>query len=355
MSEQIKEDFLGRYNVKLSTKHFIERQLLENGTWEEHVLQYINFFVHPGDCCLDIGANCGFHSIALADRTGPSGRVHAFEPNSITFPRLVDNVNLNPSLVPIIKYHKIGISDSDRILKVYQGGELGNAYVSDSFKTNLWNSGTADDFELCIVKTLDGVLHNTRVDFMKVDVEGMEINVFRGATQILERYRPHIIYETLVDSFAGGPIQDCERFLRSYGYHLFAIDLERFKLTPVTYPGFQEDTFAIHREKLIDAAAVLLNASKYTVTAGESAEVLELIITAAEDDIPAIKLETANETFKSFGIRRGQDFSFQLGSTNDGNELRLQFTNDFRAVTGHWQSGTNRRALSGVLNGGNFR
>jgi hypothetical protein len=41
MPEHIKEDFLGKYRIKVSTKHAIERQLLEKGCWEAHILDYI--------------------------------------------------------------------------------------------------------------------------------------------------------------------------------------------------------------------------------------------------------------------------------------------------------------------------
>jgi hypothetical protein len=199
------------------------------------------------------------------------------------------------------------------------------------------------------------ILDGAPAHFMKIDVEGMEHQVLRGATKTLSVHRPTIVFETLVDSFSGENIEQCERLLRSHGYHLFGFNQEHRKLTPVTYPGLQEDTLAIHSTSLIDAAEILYNASQYLCTDSSGASSTTVTITAAEDSVPYVKLERGDTTLTAAGERRNLHFDFSLNRSGKTENLSLQISEDFLTCSAECSSEDGKILLCGKLVGVNFR
>lgn len=278
MPEQIIDTYLGRYKLKLSSEFAIDSYYLDKGRWEDHLRAYIQYFVKPGDICVDIGANVGFHTVTMAHSCGSDGKVYAFEPATVTFPRLVDNINLNPELKKLVVPEKMGLSSTSGMLKLYASGDLlGNCYMGEEYNEKLWNRGTPEDFELCIVTTLDEYLPAAvPVSFMKIDVEGMELDVLRGAERILRQHKPIVVYETLMEAFDIKGIQACEDFLKELGYYFFALDLQCGKLRPVRVPHVPEDTLAIHRSQIAKFGDILFNAARYMVAPGGAGAFPEL-------------------------------------------------------------------------------
>lgn len=259
--------YLGEYQLKLNTEFAIDNHFLQKGSWENHLTTYIQYFVRPGSVCIDVGANVGFHTIAMAASCGQQGRVYAFEPDTRSFPRLIDNINLNPSLKPQIVPEKLGVSNKKGNLKLFASGELsGNAYMAEEQNENYWNSGGPEDFELCIVTPLDEYLHEgEKVDFMKIDVEGMELEVLQGARKTIMSHKPIIVYETLLSCFDREKIKACERLLQDLGYSFFFIHPEIQKLLPVRAPLLTEDTLAIHSSQIPKFGEIMYNAAHYKI------------------------------------------------------------------------------------------
>ena len=280
MKDLIKPGFLGAYRLKLNPFFPMEKRVLEEGVWEQHLATYISHLVEPGFSCVDVGANAGFHTIAMAHYVGETGCVYAFEPNTLTFPRLVDNLNLNPILKKRVVVEKLGLSDCNEVLRVYQSGKAdGNAYVSAEFNPDLWNAGTPEDFDLCIVTPLDEYLAGRPVAFMKVDVEGMELEVLRGAKQTIVRDHPIIVYETLLQDFDNEKIRQCCEFLKELGYQQFFIKPGIDKLIPCDYPNLAEDTLAMHESRLIYHSDILVNAAQFRAVGREGLSDLRLDLT----------------------------------------------------------------------------
>ena len=255
MVSRIEDNFLGSYTIKLDSAYPIDRHIMELGTWELHVVHLIHRFVKPGDVCVAVGANAGYHTLPMAGSVGPKGCVYAFEPNDITYTKLIENLELNPTLKERVSVVKMGLASEEGEMKIFQSGaEPGNAYISNTFKEELWNMGTADDFIRCRVVRLDSYLKDSnRVGLIKVDVEGMEYSVLKGADGILKRDQPTIIYETLLDNFSHELILKTDAYLRSLEYEVLGIDPNTEKLVPVAYPNFGADTVAIHKLKLANA------------------------------------------------------------------------------------------------------
>lgn len=162
----------------------------------------------PGWIVLDVGANVGAHTLPIARRVGPSGLVVAFEPTAFAFEKLRRNVGLNPSL-------NVRVSQA----AVAERGQLAAPFSARSS----WRSDGIREEQVSSVPTIaldewferEEVSH---VDLIKIDVDGAEWGVLRGAAGLLSRYHPRIIIEATPDHFVD-PSKDPFALLIAHGYH----------------------------------------------------------------------------------------------------------------------------------------
>lgn len=149
----------------------------------------------PGDWVLDIGANVGDWTLCMADLVGSSGRVLAFEP----VPHLADTVRKTSRInrQDWVEVHQLALSSSDGMTEF--SVEKGNSGGSRLGRME-------GDFSQIPVQTqrLDALIASRpdiqRIDFIKIDVEGFELEVLKGARQTLTRFRPPLILESGFES-----------------------------------------------------------------------------------------------------------------------------------------------------------
>lgn len=223
--------------------NFIDRFVHTHGIWEPLVVAALSTLVRPGDTCIDVGANAGYQSLLMGHFAGPTGRVYSFEPNLAIVKKLRRNLELNPRLIDRVEILTFGLGDTPKEMFVSPATDegAGNAVLCDgkySHTTHAVEIRTLDSFPL------------ERVDCLKIDVEGMELDVLRGAEHTIRRWVPHIIFETLT-THPPEKHRPLEDFLRSLGYHLFGLNLQTSEFFGITFPHYpQEDTFAIHPARL---------------------------------------------------------------------------------------------------------
>jgi FkbM family methyltransferase len=207
--------YLGRLRVAVDPAYPIEREMLRNG-YEPELARLLPGLVGPGACCVDVGANVGAVTLALAARAGPAGHVWAFEPGPPLFARLRRNVALNPDLASAITLVNRGVSDRAGVLLWNEDpANPGNAGLLDPVGTPV-PVVTLDDYFACAAPP--------RLDFVKVDVEGMEYEVLAGGREVWRRYRPALYFETLPAFDArrgGGLFSRIERLLADLSYRLY--------------------------------------------------------------------------------------------------------------------------------------
>jgi FkbM family methyltransferase len=222
----------------IETLNFFDYEKLESNMMEN--------LLSDGDTLFDIGANIGWYSINLGISRRAS-KIHAFEPIPETYLQLQKNISLNPCVN--INAHNFGFSNEE--------GEFPFFYYSEgSGNASSANLTERDDVisVTCKVRTLDDFVKEARlkVDFIKCDVEGAELLVFKGGINTILRDKPIIFSEILRKwsaKFSYNPNEIFDLF-RNQGYQAFTVTdqylTEFFTMDEYTV---QTNFFFLHTEK----------------------------------------------------------------------------------------------------------
>ena len=235
-------NYLGEYKVFLDTTFPIEREMV-SGLYDDRTLAIFRRHVKPGDVCIDAGANVGALTLALAQLCGPEGLVLAVEPGTPNFSKLQRNVGGNRQLADRVRTFQVGLGEQEGVLHWEEdAANRGNAFLR-----------TSGGSETVRVTTLDALLKQCpeakRVDFIKIDVEGMELDVLRGAEQTIRAHRPKIYFESQRawrEKLGAAHFQAIEAFLQSHGYGLHRIARD-YSLQPTSILETSQNTLAIAR------------------------------------------------------------------------------------------------------------
>jgi FkbM family methyltransferase len=164
---------------------------LRDGNPETHEARLLERLLGPGMVVVDVGANHGLFSLEAAHWIGPSGVVHAFEPTPRTRELLLENLQANQIDCIQVFPEALGEAPGTARLRVHHELSGLNSLADDEIT---WNQRrlAADEVIEVPVNTLD--LHAARaglprIDFLKIDVEGFELSVLRGARRLLGERR----------------------------------------------------------------------------------------------------------------------------------------------------------------------
>ena len=198
----------------------VSSEILRTGRWEPDSWAAIRQHLPVGGTFVDVGAHIGYFSLKAAGVVGPTGKVIAVEANPDTARRLRDNVRASGANA--IAVHPVACSDSDGALEFFASnrGNTGKASLS---RENALQSGSVSAAHRVRTQPLDAIVIESavsRVDVIKMDVEGAELLVLKGAKRILARYSPVLIVELsdrLLQSM-GTTTAGVKEYLQSFGY-----------------------------------------------------------------------------------------------------------------------------------------
>lgn len=196
--------------------HLIERIAHYGTFYEIDLLTYIESLrdVFADGVAVDVGANIGNHAIFLAEFVRKP--LVAFEPNPDVLPLLKANLAANNVHIQVIE-KGLGAADGHGSMEVINERNAGNARIA-----------AGNDIE---ISTLDEQCRDMQVALIKVDVEGMELQVLQGAVETLKRCRPHLFLEADTRQH----LKALKAFLKPLGYQ----PLVHWADTPVWHFAYQ--------------------------------------------------------------------------------------------------------------------
>jgi FkbM family methyltransferase len=203
--------------VLVSLNDYVGRAAFFFGDVDPKITWIISRLLRSGDGALDVGANLGVLTLLMAKLVGPTGTVHAFEPNPMLCQRLEQTLSRNQA--KNVKLHAValGASETRMDLRVPRGNFGAASLVRKIADPAQTHSVT--------VRKLDDVIFqeaNSRIAFMKLDVEGFELEVLRGAQRLLERLRPAVLFETN-EKGDRGQVSPVMKFLKECDYEFLTI------------------------------------------------------------------------------------------------------------------------------------
>ncbi|USO01375.1 MAG: FkbM family methyltransferase [Alphaproteobacteria bacterium] len=152
------------------------------GYWDKTETNVIKALVKQGDTVVEVGANFGVHTLRFSELVGSSGKVYSFEANPRVAKYLRQSLDINN--IQNVDLRNAGIGDRDYDAQmIYESSNIGAGYILSS----------EEAFKTCKVKecqpvrmtTLDKELVDLTVDFLKIDIEGYEPYLFKGAQKII--------------------------------------------------------------------------------------------------------------------------------------------------------------------------
>jgi FkbM family methyltransferase len=201
------------WNV-VDLRNNVDEAIFYYGAYERSSVARLPEVIGPGNVCLDVGANTGFYSVVMAHLVGDTGRVHSFEPSKVFRELLVANLAAND--LRNVSVYPIGLSAH---------AETGILHRTRDTATQLAGVHPADKSadETIELDSLDAraeALALTRLDFIKLDIDGGEADFFAGAQRTMARFRPRLLLEVVPALLARKNLRitDLLRPLEDLGY-----------------------------------------------------------------------------------------------------------------------------------------
>jgi FkbM family methyltransferase len=218
--------------MEVNSQDLLQQQILWYGFYEKKYIVTWERMIQKDSIVLDIGANIGYYSL-VASKKALDGHVYAFEPTSTAFEQLQKNIALNK--FENVSAFKTAVFDSsgERTLFISEKTNSGmgglTQPVNFTGKTEEVNTTQIDDWM--------EIQKPGRIDFIKIDIEGAELNALKGMSKLLEKYQPTIfieIFDPLLTRFGHDHIE-IYKLLNDLDYQAFDLD-RKGQLVPLQVP-----------------------------------------------------------------------------------------------------------------------
>ena len=193
-----------------------------------------------GTTIIDIGAHIGRHAIPLAKKIGPAGLLYAFEPIPLIRNRLNENIYAsglnNVAVLPFALSTKREVADFTYVANLPEESGLKERRIYNDVPSEF------QKIKVGVFQLDDLIPLGSKVSFLKIDVEGGELDVFLGASKLLASSRPIVAFECGAASFLGYH-EAPERIFNIFhalGYQIFSITGERM----LTKEVFSKSSYA---------------------------------------------------------------------------------------------------------------
>ncbi len=206
----------------LFSHHVMMSYLKTNQLYEEESTRLIADILSPGDIFVDVGAHIGWFSLLASRIVGPAGLVFAFEPDRVNFPQLLNHIDINQCANIIPSFMAIAERSGVRTFHINSDNDGGHALYDPSpfafnvktrieHKTALTMAFSLDDFFGC----------PTPIKMLKIDTEGVELEVLRGCSNLLRDGEiRNVLAEANIPGLEqmGATVEELTQFMTDRGY-----------------------------------------------------------------------------------------------------------------------------------------
>lgn len=224
------------FYMQVNPSEHIQQQLFWYGHYEKELGDLIKKVVKPGDVFVDIGANIGYFSLLSANYQ-PTAKIISIEPAKTVYEKLKENISVNNFKNIIAINSAVGEISEEKELFISGSDNLGMS----SFMQPENYSGKKEKVPVIKLDDWFKTCELTKIDLVKLDVEGSELAALKGMKDILENYQPLIIVEinpgTL--SLFGLEPTDIFTFLYQLNYKGFLIS-ESNQLLNINYNNIDQ-------------------------------------------------------------------------------------------------------------------
>jgi FkbM family methyltransferase len=191
--------------------------LLEHRSWEPHLTRYLSATLKADDVFMDVGANLGYFTIMFSAFVK---RIIAFEPVAMTHKYCEANIALNG--LANVELYQCGLWKEDTLTSIKMD-------PSSLMGASITPSGDTGSVESIRCRQLDAMVESdeltlTRLDVIKMDIEGAEVAALQGMRRTLERFKPTILMELNRPALEnlGSSIDDVWKFFSNANYDIAA-------------------------------------------------------------------------------------------------------------------------------------
>ena len=210
--------------------------------YELNNINFLNNYLKPGMVVIDVGAHIGLLSSIIAQKVGNAGKVYAFEPTPSTFGLLQKTIAINNQTDVIVPIRK-AVSDKSGATTFY----ITDRPAQNSNSLSDYKRGNSEEYGIDVeLVSIDDFIETnklSRIDLLKIDAEGAELSVLKGAVTTIDRYKPRILlglHPYAIASF-GDTLSAIWDFIVSKNYKIY------YKSEEVTKEFFvkQKDLFDV--------------------------------------------------------------------------------------------------------------
>ncbi|QYO61959.1 FkbM family methyltransferase [Leptolyngbya sp. 7M] len=213
--------------VEPNLRSIVTSVLLAEADWFEAEMEFLREQLQPGMVVIDVGANVGVYTFSAAQKVGSNGRVLAVEPFSGCIRCLQETQRLNQLDWVTVCAGAASDHHGTSYLSLQAASEL-NEVISEIDPT------LGEAFEAITCFPLDSLIDSegiNRLDWLKIDAEGHEMQVLAGSDRLLAEFAPGIIYENIAGD--KGSNTEVAAYLQIKGYRLFRYQPYLKNLIPV--------------------------------------------------------------------------------------------------------------------------
>jgi FkbM family methyltransferase len=213
--------------MRLNPFYYLDRSIIAFGTYDLPLHHFLEARLKPGMICFDVGANLGTMSLHIAKLVGRTGQVHAFEPVPAVRARLETHVARN-NLRDTVRVVPAALSDRDGTATMVFANEATTNQGQGSLVHREESVTEECQVPLTTVDAYVAANGLTRVDFMKIDIQGAEPLLLAGGKDVFGRMSPDLVMEVSPGDLAGLKCTpgDLYRLLEGYGYNIYNLNAQ---------------------------------------------------------------------------------------------------------------------------------